>query len=129
MKSSFLANAVGLVVALTALAGCQRQKPAGWQGYLEAEFVQVGAPLAGRLDRLWVEKGGRVQAGARLFTLEHASELAAQREAADRLRSSQARLEDLKKGLRPSELDALAARLEIRRSRRRAADQQSARAR
>lgn len=109
MKSSFLAN---LALAGVLLAGCQRPPPAGWQGYLEAEFVHVSAPLAGRLDRLAVQRGTRVEAGAPLFTLEHASELATQREAADRLRSAAARLEDLRKGSRPTELAALEARLE-----------------
>jgi HlyD family secretion protein len=101
-----------LALAGFLLAGCQRPPPAGWQGYLEAEFVHVGAPLAGRLDRLAVQRGTRVEAGAPLFTLEHASELATQREAADRLRSAEARLDDLRKGSRPSELAALEARIE-----------------
>jgi len=94
------------------LAGCQPRQSTGWQGYLEGEFVYVASPLAGRLEQLAVQKGTRVAAGAPLFSLERASELAAQREAADRLRSALARLEDLKKGLRPSELAALDARLE-----------------
>lgn len=94
------------------LGGCQRPTVTGWQGYLEAEFIHVGAPLAGRLDRLAVQRGDRVEAGAPLFTLEHAGELAAQREAADRLRSAQARLDDLRKGARPSELATLEARVE-----------------
>lgn len=94
------------------LGGCQRPTVTGWQGYLEAEFIHVGAPLAGRLDRLAVQRGDRVEAGAPLFTLEHAGELAAQREAADRLRSAQARLDDLRKGSRPSELATLEARVE-----------------
>ena len=112
MKSSFLVNAAPFLFALLAFAGCQRQTPVGWQGYLEGEFVQVGAPLAGRLEQLAVQRGARVAAGAPLFTLEHASELAAQREAADRLRAAGARLADLRKGVRPSELTALEARVE-----------------
>jgi HlyD family secretion protein len=59
-----------------------------------------------------VQKGAWVKAGTSLFTLEQASERAAQQEAADRLRSAKARLADLKKGLRPSELVALEARIE-----------------
>jgi len=110
MKSSFLASSLAL--AGLVLGGCQRPPATGWQGYLEAEFVHVGAPLAGRLDHLAVQRGARIEAGAPLFTLEHASELAAQREAADRLRSAQARLDDLRKGSRPSELATFAARVE-----------------
>lgn len=105
---AFLAVAIPVI----ALAGCRERAAAGWQGYLEGEFVHVGAPLAGRLDRLAVQRGARVARGTELFALERASELAAQREAGDRLRSAQARLDDLKKGSRPTELAALEARVE-----------------
>jgi HlyD family secretion protein len=124
MKSYSLARLGGIAVlkarsafqiaALVVLgaAGCKQPPSAGWQGYLEGEFVHIGAPLAGRVETLAVQKGTRVDRGAILFTLEHASELAAQREAGERLRSSQARLSDLRKGLRPTELTALEARIE-----------------
>jgi HlyD family secretion protein len=104
--------AVLLVAAGLLGVGCQRQPATGWQGYLEGEFVYVAAPLAGRLERLAVQRGTRVAAGTALFTLEHGSELATQREAADRLRSAEARAADLRKGSRPTELAALEARLE-----------------
>ena len=112
MKNCFRTNLLPAALACIALAGCERHEPIRWQGYLEGEFVHVAAPLAGRLEHLAVQKGTRVTAGAALFILEHVSELAAQQEAADRLRSAQARLADLKKGLRPSELTALEARIE-----------------
>jgi HlyD family secretion protein len=116
MKNSFLASLAAAGLATLTLPGCQRRDAAGWQGYLEGEFVQVAAPLGGRLERLEVQRGARVEAGTPLFTLEQASEQAARREAADRLRGAQARLEDLKKGSRPSELAALEARLQQARS-------------
>lgn len=58
-----------------------------------------------------MQKGAHVEAGAPLFTLEQSAELSSLREAAERLRQSQARLVDLGKGSRPSELAALEARL------------------
>jgi HlyD family secretion protein len=100
------------VIAAAVLAGCTRPRPAGYQGYLEGEFVYVASPLAGRLESLAVQKGTRVTTGTRLFTLERSAEIAAQRQAADQLHSAQARLEDIKKGSRPSELAMLEARLE-----------------
>lgn len=113
MKNSFPVNRLALpVLVLLALAGCARPGPAGYQGYLEGEFVYVASPLAGRLESLAVPKGARVAAGAPLFALERTAELAAQRQAADQLRAASARLEDLKKGSRPSELANLAARRE-----------------
>lgn len=109
----FLPLNVGLVaLAVTIAAGCSRPTVSGYQGYLEGEFIYVGASLAGRLETLAVQKGTRVVAGQPLFSLEQQAELAAQREAADRLRSAEARLADLRKGSRPSELAALEARVE-----------------
>ncbi len=112
MKNCFLAKLSLAAVAFVILAGCQRREPTGWQGYLEGEFVYISAPLAGRLETLAVQKGARVATGAPLFTLEQVSELAAQREAAERLRSAEARAADMKKGSRPTELAALEARVE-----------------
>ncbi len=99
---------VGLALAV---ASCRRPAATGWQGYLEGDFIYVAAPLAGQLQKLAVQKGARVEAGAPLFSLEQSAELATLREAAERLRQSQAKLADLKKGQRPSELAALEARL------------------
>ena len=112
-----------LVLTVLALAGCARPGAAGYQGYLEGEFVYVSSPLAGRLETLAVQKGARVAAGAALFTLERSAEMAAQQQAAEQLRAAQARLEDLKKGSRPTEL----ATLEARREQARAAADLSAR--
>ncbi len=99
---------IGLVLLL---AGCGRPSAPSWQGYLEGEFIYVAAPLAGRLDHLAVEKGDRVEAGAELFTLEREAELAGQQEAAERVRQLTSRLDDLRKGQRPTEIAALEARL------------------
>ena len=105
----------GLLLAL-GFSGCAPHKPAGYQGYLEGDFVYVAAPLAGQLETLAVVKGARVSTGTPLFTLEHASELAAQRQADDQLNATRSRLADLKKGQRPSELAATEARLAQARS-------------
>jgi HlyD family secretion protein len=79
---------------------------------LEGEFIYVGAPLAGQLDKLEVQKGARVEADAALFALERRAELAAQQQAVAQLGAAQARLADLQKGSRPSELAALEAQVE-----------------
>ena len=101
-----------LCAGLLALGACTRPGATGYQGYLEGDYIYVAAPLAGQLERLAVAKGTRVAAGAPLFTLEHANELAAQAQAADQLRAARARLADAQKGQRPSELATLAARLD-----------------
>lgn len=101
----------GLGSLLLLTGGC-REQPAGvYPGYLEAEFVQVAAPLAGRLDRLAVTRGQEVRAGELLFELEQAAEAAAVEEAARRVDQTRARLDNLHKGSRPTELAALEAQL------------------
>lgn len=100
-----------LAAALLLATGCTRREATGYQGYLEGEFVYVAAPLAGQLEKLSVVRGTRIEAGAPLFTLEHSAELSTLREAAERVRQSQSRLADLRKGLRPTELAAVDARL------------------
>ncbi|MSU46309.1 MAG: HlyD family efflux transporter periplasmic adaptor subunit [Lacunisphaera sp.] len=105
-----------LVTGILLAPGCTRHESAGYQGYLEGEFIYIAAPLGGQLARLAVQKGVRVEAGAPLFILEQSAELSQLREAAERLRQSQARLADLQKGSRPSELAALEARLAQTRS-------------
>jgi HlyD family secretion protein len=102
---------VALLAAFLAASGCSRSGSKGWQGYLEGDFVYVSSPIAGRLDKLSVAKGSRVDAGAPLFELERGAEVAAGRQAAQELRAAKDQLEDLKKGSRPQEIDALEARV------------------
>jgi HlyD family secretion protein len=93
-------------------AGCGRSHEKGWQGYCEGEYVYVAAPIAGRLEHLAVQKGAQVAAGAPLFLLDRTLEAAAQTEAAAQVQSAEARAADLATGSRPSELAALAAKLD-----------------
>jgi HlyD family secretion protein len=98
-------------LGLFLLAGCTKPDPNRWQGYVEAEFLRVAAPLPGALESLKVKRGDSVKAGQELFQLECAADLATQREANERLQQAKARLENLKKGQRPTELSAIEARL------------------
>jgi len=100
-----------ILVLAAALAACGSPQETALQGYAEGEFVRVAAPFAGTLVRLDVQRGSRVQAGAPLFALEAENESAARREAEDRARQAQAQLENLRKGRRPSEIEAIRAQL------------------
>jgi HlyD family secretion protein len=80
-----------------------------YQGYLEGEYVYVAAPVGGALQTLAVARGDTVKPGQILFTLEQEAEVAAVREAEGRLAQAQARLANLRKGRRPTELAAFEA--------------------
>ena len=103
---------LGAITAALVMGGCARPHPPRWQGYLEGEFIYVSSPLAGQLETLAVSKGARVEAKAPLFALERSAELAAQQQAAEQFHAAEARLEDIKKGSRPTELAALQAQVD-----------------
>jgi HlyD family secretion protein len=110
----------GLLLALT--QGCSRPAHPSFQGYIEADYLHVAAPVAGILLERPVQRGNSVAKGTPLFTLESAAEQAALAEAKGRLAQSQARLDNLRKGRRPSEIAALSARLAQARATRDLAD-------
>jgi HlyD family secretion protein len=99
------------IAFVLALAACSKPETNIVQGYVEGEFVRVAAPFPGTLISLDVRRGAEVAAGAALFTLESEREDAARREAEERLRKSQATVDDLRKGKRPTEIDAVRAQL------------------
>ena len=106
-------NARPTIVALAlVLAGCGNSAPPALQGYVEGEYVRVAAPFAGTLVRLDAQRGQDVAAGAPLFALEAESEDAARREAEEREKRAQAQVDDLKRGKRPTEIEAVRAQLE-----------------
>jgi HlyD family secretion protein len=93
------------------LGGCAREPEQRFQGYVEGEYVYLSAPVSGALQELFVQRGDRVAAGQRLFRLDPEPESAALREAEGRVTQAESRLANLTKGLRPSEITALEARL------------------
>lgn len=100
----------GLAAVLAALAACNPAPPAGtYQGYLEAEYVYVASPLGGALESLEVERGRAVTAGEALFELDEEPEASLVQQAEEGARQAEARLEDLRKGQRPSELASIEA--------------------
>lgn len=102
MRRAFLS-----AIIFVSLIGCSAGSSGTIQGYAEGEFARVASPIAGRLESLAVQRGATVKAGAPLFVLERESEQAAVREADQRLRRAEALLENLKKGRRPTEMEAL----------------------
>ena len=46
MKNYSPARLLIAIASLLTIAGCTRPAPAGWQGYLEGDFVYVASPLS-----------------------------------------------------------------------------------
>ena len=101
----------GALIALAAAMGIGGDGRLQVQGYVEGEYVYVGAPVAGRLETLDVARGDRVGAGTPLFQLDRSSEQPARDDAAARLVRAEATLADLRKGKRPSEIESIQAQL------------------
>jgi len=95
-----------------ALAGCSQSPDDVLQGYAEGEYVYVGSPYGGILERLDVARGQRVAQGARLFVIEQREEAAAVAAAEARMRSAESAIANLSAGRRQPELDALRAQID-----------------
>ena len=99
------------LLALLVLAGCDKPPANTVQGYIEGEYVLLASPYAGQLQKLYVRRGDQVESGKPVFALEHEAERSARLEAEERLKSAQARLENLQAGRRAPEVDALRAQV------------------
>ena len=109
-RRRFVAVTAALVCAVCATAcGSKADRPL--QGYVEGEYVRVAAPFAGTLQQLAVQRGAQVMAGAPLFALERENEIAARRQAEQQLQAANARLDNLKTGKRPPEVETVAEQL------------------
>jgi HlyD family secretion protein len=110
------------VVLAAALAGCGRDSAdQPFNGYAEAEFTRVAAPVAGRIVALAAQRGADIASGAQLFTIEQTESEAQVQSAKARLAHAQATQVDLSKGQRPDEIaqaeaTLVAARAAARRS-------------
>jgi HlyD family secretion protein len=97
--------------SLVFLAACGPRGERPLQGYIEGEHVRVGPQFAGTLQQLSVQRGDQVVAGTPLFVLERDNEIAARAQAEEQLRSALARLENIKTGKRPPEVETVAEQL------------------
>jgi HlyD family secretion protein len=100
-----------MVVMLILMAGCTPRQPDTLQGYVEGEYIYISSPLPGTVVALSVLRGDTVQAGDALFQLDTGSEVYAQALANYRIAESRALVEDIRKGKRPSEIEAIEAQL------------------
>jgi HlyD family secretion protein len=112
MKTSHILTLGAFVLATMLLAGCSGNSTHEFQGYVEGEYVYVASPLGGALTNLAVARGDEVKSGQLLFALERESEASAVRQAEKNLAQSQSQLNDLAKGMRPTEIASLEAQLQ-----------------
>ena len=112
MKTMRMGWMLGLAAAALLAAGCGREARDIFQGYAEAEYVDVATSEPGQLERVAGAKGDMIAAGAPLFALEAARDAAALRQAREQLAVAQAQLQDLRQGKRPPEVDVVRAQLE-----------------
>lgn len=104
------------LIVTCVIGGCSRPADTGYQGYLEADYAYVGAPLAGRLTALSVQRGMPVQAGAALYALDATLETQQLAEAQSRLEQARALRADLNLGRRPEEIRVISERVREARS-------------
>jgi HlyD family secretion protein len=110
-RGAVVVTAVALAAA--ALAGCRRDDAdQPFNGYAEAEFTRMAAPVSGRLVALAAQRGAQVASGALLFTLEQTEPAAEVQGAQARLQQAQATRTDLSKGQRPDEVAQVRSALE-----------------
>ena len=83
-----------------------------WFGYAEGEYVRVALPEGGTLTSLSAARGDQVSTGEPLFALESIAEEAAVAEAEAALEQARFSRDNLLKGLRDSEIDALLSQKE-----------------
>jgi HlyD family secretion protein len=104
-------NAIAALLSLGLLA-CSSGLSDTFQGYGEGEYVYVASPYAGQLEKLAVQRGAQVPAGATLFVLEHGVEQAGVDAAEAQVKNAEAVVANLAGAKRKPELDALRAQIE-----------------
>jgi HlyD family secretion protein len=104
-----LAVAVAVIAVLVLLPRLTGPRPL--TGYVEGEALYLAAPIAGRVEQMFVARGQEVKAGQRLFVVDP-SQVRAQRDQADaEVVAAEAQAVDARKGLRPVELAVLEANI------------------
>jgi len=104
-------QALLLLAAALLLPACDKADSGVFQGYIEGEFVDLASPYAWQLKKLHVRRGDQLRAGQPVFELDRDPERAARDEAAERLKSAEQRLANLRAARRVPEVEAIRAQL------------------
>jgi len=119
-----------LGVLLAALRWSQtRVEPFRVSGFLEADEIRVGSRVGGRVAKVHVDEGSRVEAGMVLVELEPYDMLERRAQLAANVQALEARLAELRAGPRKQEIEAGRARLDAAQASRSLAELDEARTR
>lgn len=107
--NEFFAWVTGLIAIV--IPGFGTSEPPQWNGYVEADYVYVGALSPGAITTMDVHEGQMVQAGAVLFAQENRQQQAALDAAEAQVEVARANAENLATGSRAEEIDVIRANL------------------
>ncbi|MBN2689798.1 MAG: HlyD family secretion protein [Gammaproteobacteria bacterium] len=103
---------IAVSAALISLSACNNQNHKVFQGYIEGIYVYVSSPQSGRLLNIPVTRGTAVKVGDLLFKLDPQPERDQLREAQAKLKQAKETLNDISKGARQENLDAIKAQID-----------------
>lgn len=107
--NEFFAWVTGLIAVV--IPGFGTSEPPQWNGYVEADYVYVGALSPGAITELDVREGQVVAAGDMLFALEDRQQQAALDAAEAQVDVARANADNLATGSRSAEIDVIRANL------------------
>lgn len=111
MKFAKLSYFGPILASFLILTGCSKSTDQT-QGYIEGDFRYISAQVGGTLQKLAVHRGETVKKGQLLFQLNSNPQNYQLKQAQAQVGQSQAQLDDLLKGARTPEVDALIAKQE-----------------
>jgi HlyD family secretion protein len=109
--SRILAALIWLAPLGASVQQADAQEDGRYQGYVEGDYLYLGAQFGGRIVDMGVLRGTQVDTGDVLFQIDSAREQAALDGALALAEAARKTMEDLQQGLRPSEMAAIEARL------------------
>lgn len=101
-----------LLVIICSISGCRNGDNLTLQGYIEGRLIYISSQNSGALTLLPVERGDMIHNNQLLFQLDLNPQLSSAHEALANLNAAKAKLANLEKGKRPSELAAIQAQEE-----------------
>lgn len=100
-----------MMLGWTLLLSACHSEPVKLHGYVEAQLTYLSTPSAGQLEKLAIRRGEQVKKDDFLFSLDPQPELAELNAAKAIINEANARLENLLKGKRPTEIEAIESKI------------------